>query len=120
MEWRERGQDRLDYVLLGLGADGHTASLFPRSPALIEDARLIRINSGPTVVPPDRVTMTLPLINSARLVAVMVTGEAKQEIVKRLAANGHATVTDLPIRGIRPHGGVLRWYLDRAACAAST
>lgn len=120
LEWRERGQDRLDYVLLGLGADGHTASLFPHSPALIEDTRLIRINSGPTVVPPDRVTMTLPLINSARLVAVMVTGEAKQEIVKRLSANGHASVSDLPIRGVRPHGGVLRWYLDRDACAATT
>ncbi len=118
LEWRERGQDRLDYVLLGLGADGHTASLFPHSPALSEDGRLIRINSGPTVVPPDRVTMTLPLINSARFVAVMVTGEAKQEIVQRLAANAHARIEDLPIRGVRPVGGILRWYLDRAACEA--
>lgn len=117
LEWRERGQDRLDYILLGVGTDGHTASLFPRSPALIEQHRLICINSGETVVPPDRVTMTLPLINSARFVAVMVTGEGKQEIVRRLSTNGHATVLDLPIRGVRPLGGTLCWYLDRAACA---
>lgn len=120
LEWRERGQDRLDYVLLGLGADGHTASLFPHSPALMEGNRLIRINSGPTVVPPDRVTMTLPLINSARFVAVMVTGEGKQDIVQRLAANGHAPVEALPIRGVRPVGGTLCWYLDRAACTPRT
>jgi len=117
LEWRERGHDRLDYVLLGVGTDGHTASLFPRSPALMEQTRLIRINSGSTVVPPDRVTMTLPLINSARFVAVMVTGEAKQEIVGRLSANAHTTVLDLPIRGVRPIGGTLCWYLDRAAAA---
>lgn len=118
LEWRERGQDRLDYVLLGVGADGHTASLFPHSPALREEHRLIRINSGPTVVPPDRVTMTLPLINGARLVAIMVTGEGKQDIVQRLASNGHGTVEELPIRGVRPFGGTVCWYLDRAACAA--
>ena len=72
------------------------------------------------MVPPDRVTMTLPLINSARLVGVMVTGESKQEIVQRLSSNSHGSVLELPIRGVRPHGGVMRWYLDRAACAACT
>lgn len=118
LEWRERGHDRLDYVLLGVGTDGHTASLFPHSPALREPTRLIRINSGPNVVAPDRVTMTLPLINSARLAAVMITGESKQEIVSRLSANTHATLQDLPIRGVRPIGGTLCWYLDRAAATA--
>jgi 6-phosphogluconolactonase len=150
--WRERGQDRLDYVLLGMGADGHTASLFPRSPALDGDGdgdedgaaagelgrwgemgerreRLVRINAGSAVTPPDRVTMTLRLINGARFVGVLVTGEGKRETVGKVAraaaalrardgdaAAEKSAVRDLPILGVRPVGGEMRWYLDRAAC----
>lgn len=132
--WRERGQDRLDFVLLGMGSDGHTASLFPHSPALREelshpdDARLIRINEGENVTPPDRVTMTLRLINASRLIAVMVTGESKRSKLeavastwRRLRAAGEnsptpAEIEDLPVLGLSPVGGELRWYLDAAAC----
>lgn len=123
--WRERGQDRLDYVVLGMGSDGHTASLFPRSPALRESPgapRLVRINDGPTVTPPPRVTMTYALLNAARFLAVMVTGESKRATVARVAAAaaaGSSAVDDLPILGIRPVGGELRWYLDAAACPVS-
>jgi 6-phosphogluconolactonase len=113
--WREKGHDRLDYVLLGLGADGHTASLFPRSPALHARGRLVVINSGPTVTPPDRVTMTFELINASRFVTVMVTGETKRPAVARVAA-GRDSVDDLPVLGVAPLAGELRWYLDRAAC----
>ena len=113
--WREPGHDRLDYVLLGLGEDGHTASLFPHSPALASDGRLVLVNEGPSVTPPDRVTMTLRLINGARLVGVMVTGERKREPVARIE-RGREPVADLPAAGLRPVGGELRWYLDGAAC----
>lgn len=118
LAWREKGHDRLDYVLLGMGADGHTASLFPRSPALhAAKGRLAVINEGPTVTPPDRVTMTYELLNASRFVCVMVTGEKKRDTVARVvSANG--SIDDLPIRGVRPLGGELRWYLDRAACPA--
>ncbi|HVU64116.1 MAG TPA: 6-phosphogluconolactonase [Phycisphaerales bacterium] len=129
--WREKGHDRLDYILLGMGGDGHTASLFPHSPALMESlaagaaregepARfpLVRINAGPTVTPPDRVTMMLPLINASRFIAVMVTGKGKRPMVSTVAsrAGDPGAPADLPILGVRPVGGELRWYLDYAAC----
>ena len=113
--WREPGHDRLDFILLGLGSDGHTASLFPNSPALREGERLVRINDGPNVMPPDRVTMTFPLINASRFIAVLVTGEGKREIVSRVATR-QDRIEDIPILGIDPVGGALRWYLDGAAC----
>lgn len=134
--WREKGHDRLDFVLLGMGADAHTASLFPRSPALMEsleairpvpkggkfggrDLPLVRINSGPTVTPPDRVTMMLPLINASRFIGVLATGKAKAATLRRVAARAGdpSASAELPILGVRPLGGELRWYLDFEACA---
>jgi len=124
MFFREKGQDRLDYVLLGMGGDGHTASLFPHSPALVEQShdngppRLVRINAGPTVVPPERVTMTYPLLNAARFVSVMVVGGAKRETIAKLVARQDepGAEMDLPILGIKVKAGEQRWYLDGAAC----
>ncbi|HYD00513.1 MAG TPA: 6-phosphogluconolactonase [Phycisphaerales bacterium] len=125
LEWREKGQDRLDCVVLGVGADGHTASLFPRSRALRDRSsppRMVLINSGPEVTPPDRVTMTQHLLNAARFVAVLMTGESKRATVARIAAAQAAgdlatdTPDDLPILAIRPKAGELRWYLDHEAC----
>jgi 6-phosphogluconolactonase len=115
--WREKGHDRLDYVILGMGADGHTASLFPRSPALLAKDRLVVLNAGPTVTPPERVTMTFELLNASRFIAVMVTGEKKREAIARVVW-GRETPETLPILGVRPVGGELRWYLDRGACPA--
>lgn len=119
--WREKGHDRLDFVLLGMGSDGHTASLFPRSPALRESRRLVVINRGPTVAPPERITMTYPILNSARFVAVLVMGSAKREAVRRVASAVRTAESvgpdELPILGIRPIGdGVVRWYIDEEAC----
>lgn len=132
--WREKGHDRLDYMLLGMGSDAHTASLFPRSPALRESLGairnhhagesppLVRINAGPAVTPPDRVTMMLPLINASRFIGVLVTGKSKQAPLKRIVEgaklNGAERLTlseELPILGVRPLGGELRWYLDYEA-----
>ncbi len=124
---RDKGQDRLDFVVLGMGNDAHTASLFPHSPALFPAAdastKLVRINSGPRVTPPDRVTMTFDLLNASRFVAILVLGTSKRDTIARVskayqenAASGNFPVEELPILGIRPHAGELRWYLDHDAC----
>jgi 6-phosphogluconolactonase len=136
--WREKGHDRLDFVLLGMGSDGHTASLFPRSQALRESLQLagakggpladspskvplVRINSGPAVTPPDRVTMMLPLINASRFIALLVTGSGKQAALERVVERSRRPFTpdlaeELPVLGLRPLAGELRWYLDFDAC----
>ncbi len=120
--WREKGHDRLDFTLLGMGADCHTASLFPRSEAQREGRSLVAWNRGPTVVPPDRLTMTYPLINASRCVGVMITGEGKREAVARVErahAGGGEGTADVPILGVGPLAGEMRWYLDFAACPES-
>jgi 6-phosphogluconolactonase len=117
LQWRQRGQDRLDFVLLGMGQDGHTASLFPNNDALGERQRLVRRVDEPTAEPPERVTMTFPLINSARMVAILVTGASKADTISRIA-KGDMSVEQMPVTGVRPDKGVLKWYLDAEACAA--
>lgn len=117
LAWREPGHDRLDFVLLGMGDDAHTASLFPHSRALRERQRLIVANDGPNVTPPDRITMTYTLINASRFIAILVTGAKKRSTIARLThAGAEANISELPVLGISPLGGTLRWYLDSEAC----
>ena len=106
---------RLDFVLLGMGPDGHTASLFPHTAALNEEDRWVVDNDGPSVVPPPRVTMTYPLLNAARFIAFYVLGSGKADIIRQVAS-GTEGFEVLPCKGIRPHSGELVWYLDQAAC----
>jgi len=112
--WREKGQDRLDYVLLGMGGDGHTASLFPHTEPLHETQRLIRFNRGVMADPPDRLTMTYPLINAARFIAIMASGAGKAKMIQRIVGGCEST-DELPIKGIAPLNGELKWYLDAPA-----
>lgn len=118
LAWREKGQDRLDYVLLGMGADGHTASLFPNTEPVRETDRLVRYNVAPDPATPERVTMTFALLNAARLISILVTGAGKAAIVERVAM-GDDSIDELPIKGVRPLNGELKWYLDAPACGGS-
>ena len=117
LQWRQRGEDRLDFVLLGMGADGHTASLFPFNEVLGDTENLVRRVTAPAADPPQRVTMTYRLINAARVVAVLVTGSTKAEALQRVAT-GRESREALPITGVRPVNGELKWFLDAEACAA--
>ena len=109
------GVPQLDWVLLGMGGDCHTASLFPESPALTS-TRWIDSNDGEKVVPPPRVTMTYPLINAAREIAVLAVGGGKTAALTRVATqieSGSPDIVNIPISGIAPDN--LTWYLDNAA-----
>lgn len=111
---------RLDFVLLGMGDDGHTASLFPHSPALREHDALFAVNEGRHVTPPARVTMTYPLLNAARRLAVLVTGGKKAEAVRQVEAQliQCPNPVELPITGLDPIDGELTWYLDAEAAGS--
>jgi 6-phosphogluconolactonase len=102
---------RLDVLILGVGPDGHTASLFPGSPALGERDRRVVAVIGPKP-PTARLTITPPVISAAREIVVLVTGEDKAEIVAR-ALQGALAPRHLPAQLAREG----TWILDRAAAA---
>ena len=105
---------RFDLVLLGIGEDGHTASLFPGHAALQEIRRWVVPVFDAPKPPPIRITMTLPIINNARNVVIVASGPGKTAIVSK-ALDPTSTVPDLPIRRVSPSNGELWWFVDRAA-----
>jgi len=109
----ETAVPELDLVLLGLGADGHTASLFPGTPALAETRRLV-VAQWVESVGAHRVTLTYPVLNAARSVVFLVTGAEKAEMARRLVWERDAS---LPSARVQPAHGTLRYVLDRAAAA---
>lgn len=118
LEWRPPGEDRLDFVLLQMGPQGDVAGLFSDKRSDDENHRLVRFSvvSGPP--PHEWVTMTPRFINAARFIAVLVTGESKASAVRRLAT-GDSAADEMPIKGIRPINGKMKWYLDADACGAA-
>ncbi len=103
-----------DIVLLGIGEDGHTASLFPDHDALAEDARwIIPVRGGQPLV--DRFTMTLPLLNGAKHVVFLVSGTPKATMVKEILGSG--TKRSLPAQQVRPMSGSVTWILDKHAAS---
>jgi 6-phosphogluconolactonase len=104
---------RLDLVLLGLGEDGHTASLFPATPALSEERRLVVGNHVPATGEP-RLTMTFRAINSARRVVFLVSGAAKAKVAAAILQKRHRR-GDLPAARVAPRRGTLLWLLDEEA-----
>ena len=106
-----RAIPRFDLILLGLGPDGHTASLFPGHPAVGETTRLVVRVDGAPKPPPARVTFTLPLINAARNVAFLVTGKDKNGALRRVLNGDRA----LPAAHVTPRDGTLAFLADAAA-----
>jgi len=105
---------RFDLVLLGLGEDGHTASLFPDTTALQEDRRLVtsvyvkRLDTH-------RITMTLPVLNNARRVLFIVSGDSKSAILSKVL---EGPTGRFPAQLIKTGGDGLHWIVDREAASS--
>ena len=104
---------KFDLILLGIGEDGHTASLFPGSEAVKEMERLTSyVLLGESKH--NRITLTLPVINNAENVAVLLSGRGKSSIAKRVIESGDVS---LPASRVRPDKGRLLFLLDREAAS---
>lgn len=103
----------LDLVLLGMGGDGHTASLFPFTTALDERRRWVAANDVPQLNT-RRLTLTYPLLNAASCVLFVVSGAGKAKVLREVL-QGPFDPRRLPSQAVQPTNGRLLWYVDRAA-----
>lgn len=103
---------RLDLVVLGIGEDGHTASLFPGSSLVDEHARTVAVVYDAPKPPSRRLTLTPPVLASSRCLIMLASGEGKADAVARTLA-GSGDAHEVPARLVRRRD----WYLDRAAAA---
>ena len=110
---------RLDVVLLGLGTDGHTASLFPGTEAVHERRRWVTVGQAPTH-PARRLTLTLGVINQATVILFLVTGAEKAGIVRSVLEPRLEAERELPASLVKPAHGRVIWLMDRSAAAELT
>jgi 6-phosphogluconolactonase len=108
----ENGIPQFDWIFLGLGEDGHTASLFPGSESLLIADKLCAATTHPGSGQP-RLTFTLPLINQARKVVFLVTGSSKSKVVADILKQRPSS-SNYPAAAVQPLRGELCWYLDKA------
>lgn len=108
---------RFDLVLLGLGVDGHTASLFPHA-AATEESRAWVTWSPPGRLPPpvDRVTVTFPTLNAARQVVFLVSGSGKASALRQVLS-APPDPSARPASGVRPTDGAVAWLIDESAAS---
>jgi 6-phosphogluconolactonase len=111
----ESAPPAFDLILLGMGADGHTASLFPYTEALREERRHVVRNYVPKLQA-ERITLTFPIINRAREIRVIVTG-AEKAAVLRDVLEGPRDPERLPSQRLAPVTGRLTWLVDRTAAS---
>lgn len=111
------GVPRFDLILLGLGPDGHTASLFPGTAALADETRLVVANRVSQLAT-ERITLTLPVLNNARRVIFLVEGAGKAAILKKVLQPVPGAER-LPAGRVQPRDGTLVWLVDRAAAGTT-
>jgi 6-phosphogluconolactonase len=103
-----------DAMILGVGEDGHTASLFPGSSALVEKRHwVLAVNAPPSFSPQKRITLTLPLINRSRSIFFLASGVKKREVVREILKQQETARRLYPAALIHPLGSVA-WYIDSA------
>ena len=101
---------QFDLILLGLGDDGHTASLFPGTIALNETKRWVVSNTA-AGIPEPRVSFTYPMINNARNVFFIVSGKGKAAMMKKIFEEN----ADVPAAKVNPANGTMKWFVDADA-----
>lgn len=102
-----------DVMLLGIGTDGHTASLFPGSPALsVKSQWVVSADAPPSVYPKKRITLTLPLINSSREVIFLAFGEEKKNVIRAVLKEPEKARKTYPAAMVRARERLL-WYVDK-------
>ena len=112
---REHGAGAFEVLMLGVGPDGHVASLFPGHPALdIDDRIAVGVTDSPKP-PPERISLTFPALNRTRSVWFLVSGEGKAQAVAR--AMGGADRHEIPAAGVAGQEDTI-WFLDRASSSA--
>lgn len=108
---------KFDLILLGMGSDGHIAALFPNHSVLDENEEWVTFITDSPKPPPERITFTLPVINSASNVAVVVTGSSKAEAVHMAIDDIEPDCPSVPARMVQPTKGKLVWFLDKPAAS---
>jgi 6-phosphogluconolactonase len=104
-----------DWILLGLGGDGHTASLFPGSPLLKTTNSISALTKHPETGQ-KRITLTLPVLNQGRKITFLVSGSSKTRVIQEIfeAPNKHS---NHPAARVNPVNGMIKWFLDKDAAA---
>jgi 6-phosphogluconolactonase len=115
----ENNPPRFDLIFLGLGENGHTASLFPNQPALNEKKRWVMAVNIPDQEMKERLTLTVPIINLGRNVAFILFGEKKAETLKNVI-EGPRSPDLLPAQLIAPEDGQLQFLVDQPAASLLT
>jgi len=109
----KNGVPQFDWIFLGIGEDGHTASIFPDRPDLIDTDQVCALVKHP-LTGQHRITLTCKPINNACKIIFLVTGTSKRKIVREIKDKSNRA-SQYPAWHIAPYHGMLEWYLDKAA-----